>query len=144
MGRKNESDKADRLAAAEAALSKIAETMSVREWDGVVSNRIADILHEVGVEIPEPDPAALPPATCPVCGKRDELMVRETAVISFQYDPYKHTGNTDTERTECSNEDYTAYCAACQRTGTLAEFQMALVDWIDDSCLDDEEDDDGE
>lgn len=130
----------DRMKNAEDALGKIASALSIGDWDGSVSNQIADILHAAGVTIPEPDPAALPPASCPKCDKRDQLYVHETSIVSFQYNPHNHTGNRDTEVIEHGNEDYTGYCGSCQHHGTLTSFGMLLLDWVDDSC----EDDDGE
>lgn len=127
---------------AEAALGKIVEAMAGVEWDAQVMNNIADVLHAAGYEIPEPDPARMPPACCPACGKRDELYVHATGVISFEYNAQRHTADTDTERTEHTNDDYTGYCAACKHAAPLDAFGMKLLDWVDDTC--DGEDDDGE
>jgi len=139
MGRKQKS--------AEDTLKKVAEAMSGVEWDAQVANKVADLLHAAGYEIPDPDPARLPPAACPACGKRDELYVRETGVISYEYDAQRHTANIDTERIESTRDDYIATCGACRREGTLDAFGMKLLDWVDDTCDgdgDDEEGDDGE
>ena len=140
--KKKSEDLIDRLCNAEATLTKLTEAMSGVEWDSQVANKVADILHAAGYEIPDPDPARLPPACCPSCGKRDELHVHETGVISFEYDAQRHTADTDTETTEITNEDYTGYCAACKHHGTLDSFGMKLLDWVDETC--NGEDDDGE
>jgi hypothetical protein len=144
MGRKfkKSDDMIDRLVNAETTLDKLTEAMSGIEWDGQVGNKVADILHAAGWKIEAPDPARLPPACCPSCGKRDELYVHETGVVSFEYDAQRHTANTDTEATEQTNEDYTGYCAACKHHGTLESFSMKLLDWTNEADLEAAEVDD--
>jgi hypothetical protein len=137
MGHKKKSD-------AEETIAKVAAAMSGVEWDAQVANKVADILYAAGYEIPEPDAALMPPACCPFCGKRERLYVHETATISYEYDAQRHLGNTDTEATEHTREDYTAHCGACNRGGTLEAFGMKLVDWTNDLELELEEDGDAD
>jgi hypothetical protein len=130
---------------AEEALERIAATLSVGEWDGSVSNQIADILHQAGVEIPAPDPNLLPPASCPQCGNRDRLRVTESYAASHRYDAHTHVAHERLPDHDDANEDYAGYCQSCDHVGPLEAFGMKLLDWVDDDDEDDnEEDDDGE
>lgn len=139
MGRSKEPS----ASVAQTTLTKIANAMSGVEWDGRVMNEVADLVHKAGYTIRPLDPDRVPPARCPSCGKSDELYVHETGVVSFEYNAQRHTANTDTETIEHTNDDYTAYCGHCKASGSLATFGMKLLDWVDDTCDEDEEDDDG-
>lgn len=139
MGRtKNEDGLAERVASAAGAAAKIAEAMSGVQWDAELCNQIADILHDAGMKIPDPDPNLLPPACCPApgCGRRDQLVVTETVLMTYPYDAKRHEAELEGD-VQDRFQNYRAKCEACGMDGPLDAFKMKLVGWVGD-------DDDGE
>lgn len=139
MGRKNhdvEHELSLALKKDDNTLKSIADAMSGVDWDSQVGNQIADILHAAGYEIAPPDPARVPPAACPKCGKREDLYVTETYVAMHPYNAQRHTAENalgeGTDGLDDGAGDYMGLCRACGHEGELEEFGMKLLDWIDE------------
>lgn len=145
MGRSKtiEHDKATLRKLNDSTLRSICDAMSGVEWDSQVGNQIADILHAAGYEISEPDPARLPPACCPKCGKREDLYVTETYIAFHPYDAQRHSAACDMPDARDGEADHAGYCGSCGHKGTLEEFAMKLLVW-DDEDEDEDEDEEGE